>query len=133
MKDMTGTWTPRGMKFMVYLPRSEVEKYFEENLQAALGTYVNVCGVTVSFTGKENCPNDAISGTITFGMNMDIPYYGITGGTVNAVLTFKGTRLSGSQISMLESAPTKGGKSFINTVGEELSKKVQALRKVLLP
>jgi hypothetical protein len=130
MTDMTGTWTQRGSKFTVYLSRSEIEKYFEENLKAEFGTNVDIYGVTVSSTGKENCPTGTISGTVTFAMKMNIPAYGITGARLKAIFTLKGTRQSGSLLSMLEGVSPKEERLFLNTLREELSKIIRARRQL---
>jgi hypothetical protein len=129
MTGMTGKWTQCG-KFTVYLSASDVERDFERTLRAELGTSVNVSKVRISFTGKENDMDDTISGTVTFTMNMSVSAYGITGATVKAIVTFKGTRLLGSPLLMLEGVPPKKEELFLTTIGRELNKIIRARRQL---
>jgi hypothetical protein len=126
MTDMTGTWVQEGTAFTIYLSPTDLEKYFEQELQGALGTNVNVYDVVISNKGTEDWMSDTISGTMNLTAKMDIPALGIIGGKIKVISTWKGTRQPRSLRSMLEGITPKEEGQFLNIVGKDLNKIIRA-------
>lgn len=82
-------------EYAILFPYSYIAAFFEDELEWMLGTDVEVAVTGFSMGGRENRVSDRINGTMILNMWINFPYYGMSG-TVSAYLTYRGSRLYGT-------------------------------------